>query len=138
MVASSYGICTNGRSKEEARKRCASYQEDGYPAGRWRLPTKAEIEYVVNLSAWGKIPILFGYMQGTTQYTNYTKAYYWSANGATYVVARTGETGSDNTTANVSVRCVYDTWYWDDKIANANKNQFYWGDKEDAAYWNAQ
>ena len=44
MIASSYGVCTTGISKEDARKRCASYQEDGYPAGRWRVPTAAEVE----------------------------------------------------------------------------------------------
>ena len=136
MVASSYGICTTGRTKEEARRRCASYQEDGYPAGRWRLPTQAEIDYVVHLSAWGKIPILFGYMQGTNNYGG--DAPYWSANGVISVNSWNGNVETITSTSGVSVRCVYDTWYWDDKIPDANKNQFYWGDKEDAAYWNAQ
>ena len=136
MVASSYGICTNGRTKEEARRRCASYQEDGYPAGRWRLPTQAEIDYVVHLSAWGKIPILFGYIQSSTSWGN--DAPYWSANGVISVNSRSGNVQTTTSTSGVSVRCVYDTWYWDDKIPDAYKNRFYWGDKEDAAYWNAQ
>ncbi|MFA6593579.1 MAG: hypothetical protein WCS67_09640, partial [Bacteroidales bacterium] len=38
MVASSYGV-TSSISFSSAQKRCASYQEEGYPAGRWRIPT---------------------------------------------------------------------------------------------------
>ena len=136
MVASSYGICSNGRTREQARKRCASYQEDGYPAGRWRLPTYAEVEYIAQLSAWGVIPVLFGYMPGTPYYGN--DAPYWSANGVINVNSSSGNVASTTSTQNVSVRCVYDTWYWDDKIADENKDQFYWGDTQDADYWNAQ
>ena len=39
-IASSYGK-TVVLNYENAQKRCAAYQENGYPAGRWRLPTKA-------------------------------------------------------------------------------------------------
>lgn len=156
MVASSYGVCNIGIPKQNARRRCASYQEDGYPAGRWRLPTSAEVAYIVQLSAWGKIPVLFG--------TSGSNSYYWTANGVIRVNADEGNSslytgnvtttngtpyGSSYTAVNegtarnpvyrgVSVRCVYDTWYWDDKIPDANKNMFYWGDKEDATYWGAQ
>ncbi|MBQ9645639.1 MAG: hypothetical protein IJV24_04685 [Prevotella sp.] len=152
MVASSYGVCDIGIPKQNARRRCASYQEDGYPAGRWRLPTSAEVAYIVQLSAWGKIPVLFGVSR--------SNAYYWTANGVIRVNADEGNsslyTGNVTTTygtpygnsytavqegysyRGVSVRCVYDTWYWDDKIPDANKNNFTWGDKEDATYWGAQ
>ena len=44
--------------------RCAGYQEAGYPAGRWRVPTMAEINYIVQLSGWGVIPSLFSESSG--------------------------------------------------------------------------
>lgn len=131
MVASSYGVCTTGRTRVEARRRCASYQEDGYPAGRWRLPTKAEIEYIVRLSSWGIIPYLFGNNDINTD----SPSPYWSANGLVSVnnYSQLSEDqhvtdGGDESRA--SVRCVYDLWYWTDKIPDANKSNFYWGDKQ--------
>ena len=124
MVASSYGVCGQAISKENARRRCASYQEEGYPAGRWRVPTKAEIGYIIQLSAWGKIPNLF----------NYGSAY-WSANG---MINNSANGVQDNNSTSGYVRCVYDTWYWKDKLPDASRDTFYWGDKEDATYWGAQ
>ena len=107
MFASSYGVCTDtSLSKEEARSRCATYQEDGYPAGRWRIPTQAEILYVTQLSARTVIPALF-----STYTYGWQKIQYWSAQGIVRV----------NTNGTVSlaegeedglVRCVYDTWRW--------------------------
>ena len=130
MVASSYGICTVGRTRTQARRRCASYQEDGYPAGRWRLPTYAEVKYIVQLSAWGVIPVLFGYAEGTTGYTNGSWAYYWTANGVIRVNSRDGYVEPSNTTSDVSVRCIYDTWYWTDRLPESEYDNFYWGDKQ--------
>ena len=49
----------NDMDIETARKRCATYQEAGYPAGRWRLPTEAEINFVINLQRYGFINELF-------------------------------------------------------------------------------
>ena len=37
----------------QAEKRCAAYQENGYPAGRWRVPTEAEIWFMANRSNAG-------------------------------------------------------------------------------------
>ena len=83
---------------EQAMRRCASYQEDGYPAGRWRIPTDAEIRFVISLSNNNKIPSLFG---GT----------YWAASGA-----KLDDQGNETVTSNgASVRCVYDSWYWGDQ-----------------------
>lgn len=160
MVASSYGVCNVGIPKENARKRCASYQEDGYPAGRWRLPTAAEVQYIVQLSAWGKIPILFGsteFMPDGSENDDYgSNSYYWSANGIIRVNSKEGDasiyTGSIvNRNSNygengafveetnngvtsyegVSVRCVYDTWYWGRSESDkCDKNTFTWGDEE--------
>ena len=119
MVASSYGG-TSQESKDVHRQRCATYQEDGYPAGRWRLPTQAEIEYIVKLSAWGVIPDLFGNPD------NDSFSYYWSANGAVGVNAYANTTTISTNRSDAAVRCVYDIWYWTDKC---DKAQFTWGDK---------
>ena len=62
-------------SKAEARRRCAAYQEDGIPAGRWRLPTFAEVEFIATLSSLNRIPILF------SDATTTNGDHYWIANG---------------------------------------------------------
>lgn len=118
MVASSYGYCPQTiNSLSEAEKRCATYQEDGYPAGRWRVPTQAEIQYMIQLSEWDVIPALFS---GST--------YYWSAHGA---VQYNNKNFTVSTSASQSgrVRCVYDTWYWGTEQLT-DKTKFTYGDKE--------
>ena len=118
-IASSYGV-TNEVTYTNAKNRCASYQEDGYPAGRWRLPTQAEIEYIVRLSSYKIIPELF------TPNNNY-----WCANGTANPNANGGVTITENTTGNGPVRCVYDEWYWENtpypRMLNTNVT-FTWGD----------
>lgn len=121
-IASSYGV-TNRISYMSAKKRCASYQEDGYPAGRWRVPTLAEARYIVRLSAEGKIPTLF------------SNAYeYWCAHGFFIPKKTNGGEVSFNVEkdeeAKYYVRCVYDVWYWNettDKEGKCDKETFTWG-----------
>lgn len=113
---------------EGAALRCASYQEHGFPAGRWRLPTTAEVLYIIELQRLEKIQQLFfgssTYFTATDRvttddYNNYTLKYGIG-------------------TAQASVRCVYDEWYWGSEreaIANSSYNnyggyQFTWGDRE--------
>ena len=84
LIASSWGI-TQPVEYNQAKRRCASYQENGYPAGRWRIPTDAEIEFITGLSTKGYIPTLF---QGN----------YWNSSGGTR---------SSNATGNsIYIRCV--------------------------------
>ena len=129
-VASSYGAAYR-YTFNNARYRCASYQEDGLPAGRWRLPTMAEIKYLVNLSARGLIIRLFGSETGTTNY--------WCANGYATVdnenntVTNTSGDYSNSSTTNY-VRCVYDEWYWgettnNDTVRGQYRSTFTWGDE---------
>ena len=101
----------NSSQSENAKRRCASYQENGYPAGRWRLPTKAEINFVLNLSNNGYIPALF---DGT----------YFDGSGK-------GNTSSGGSSSNYGVRCVYDLWFWGDKapLKDGAENTFTWGDQ---------
>ncbi|MBO4466027.1 MAG: hypothetical protein J5748_05055 [Bacteroidales bacterium] len=130
-IASSFGA-TQYLTYYDAFRRCASYQESGYPAGRWRVPTKAEIEYIAQLNADGKIPLLLGNTSGKTAY--------WCNSG--YVVVELGKTPSYTqafTQNNVDsgrtyVRCVYDDWYWSEsdraKLPDNKINTFTWGDQD--------
>ncbi len=129
-VASSWGAAGD-YTFVNASRRCASYQEDGIPAGRWRLPTSAEIKFLVNLSARNLLPRLFGSASGSTTY--------WSSNGTVTVnnQAHTVDTSagaSDNNNTEHFIRCVYDEWYWGE-TTNASpiraqyRNTFTWGDE---------
>lgn len=111
-IASSYGRTTS-ISYNLARQRCASYQENGYPAGRWRLPTQAEIEFIVKRSVDGVIPTLF---DGT----------YWGAGG--YYDSENTRWTEGTTGTNRAVRCVYDVWYWGNEQSDLYTPL--WGDVE--------
>ena len=116
MFASSYGGCPDSNmAKDVAARRCATYQEDGYPAGRWRVPTKAEIMYATQLSVWNIIPDLFS-----------SGMRYWSAQGLIQV---NDNSVQDNNGTSGLVRCVYDTWYWGTEH-DAGSTTFVYGDKE--------
>ena len=103
-----------------AWNRCASYQEDGYPAGRWRLPTEAEILYINTLSAKGYIPGMFN---GPTPY--------WTASpgrAVRRVSTNPDVVRIDSGYTQASTRCVYDDWYWGSAPADGAQNTFMWGD----------
>lgn len=107
-----------------AALRCASYQEDGFPAGRWRLPTTAEVLFIVELQKQSKIKALFyggnTYSSATDKIkVNNDNSYEWN-----------------NAATKPSVRCVYDDWFWGSKreaIEDPNKvagdHKFTWGDR---------
>lgn len=123
-VASQCGI-TYQVTRRGAQRRCAAYQENGRPAGRWRLPTVAELEFICRLSNQGYIPYLFGERNGTADY--------WCASGGVDVDNTVGSpsvTVATNIGANDTryVRCVYDEWYWGTDTLT-NKNTFTWGDR---------
>lgn len=99
-VASSYAT-TDGINRNKARRRCATYQEENCPSGRWRLPTYGEMLYIVNLSAKGIIPTLFTIGKR-----------YWTAQGA-YLINDDGTLTKADDTKNGTVRPVYDEWYWE-------------------------
>lgn len=130
-IASSYGK-TSSTFYENARTRCAAYQESGFPAGRWRLPTDAEIKYLVMLSQQGVIPTLFD-PGGSRSNNTYYYSYYWAGGYEAYyddgfvnmqgrttgsISAGTGynfnyQIGNQTYTYHlVYTRCVYDIWYW--------------------------
>lgn len=116
MIASSAGAynSTTTLSSKCLEYRCAAYQEDGYPAGRWRLPTPAELEVVGKLCSERKVESIF--------YNNYT---YASSDGLYTYSENSGTFTKSNDELSRSVRCVYDIWYWEDVCQN--KSQFVWG-----------
>lgn len=124
-VASQWGV-TYQISRRGAQRRCASYQENGRPAGRWRLPTAAEIEYICRLSNKQYIPYLFGTQGGT--------ANYWCASGGVDVNNSTTNPSvtvvptDDGDNERRAVRCVYDEWYWKGDTLTT-KTRFAWGDR---------
>lgn len=127
-IASSYGT-VSPISRQQAQRRCASYQEDGIPAGRWRLPTFAEVEFIATLSSLNRIPILFSDLDTPNG------DYYWTASGAALVDnvgSDKGVTEYNNHSSDSYVRCVYDEWYWGDATGSRplTNEQFTWGDRQ--------
>ena len=128
-VASSFGT-SSAMSRDDAVYRCAVYQEDGYPAGRWRLPTEAEVYYMITLSQKGKIPTLF------SPDTNVSAGGYWNANGAIFplndgsIETRTITEANSIHSGTHWARCVYDEWFWSDTAhETATKTVWTWGDE---------
>lgn len=150
-IASSYGRIVSTSSwgpsvfltYQEAQRRCATYQEDGFPAGRWRIPTYAEIIYMITLANLNLIPPLFNPEQPTSgNRPNYAAGGYWSADkGVVYpftdnTIGYLSDTEFNSTTYSYAkrtngVRCVYDEWYWgtDDRLPQNQRNRFTWGDR---------
>jgi hypothetical protein len=106
--------------------RCASFQEHGFPAGRWRLPTYAEIRFIISLQQKQVIQDIF-----------YGGNYYYSSthqvrNQSTIEVR---EIDFASTSFVGSVRCVYDEWYWGSErealtgTKYAGGYGFTWGDR---------
>uniref|UniRef100_UPI003FF14EA0 fimbrial tip adhesin FimD n=1 Tax=Phocaeicola sp. TaxID=2773926 RepID=UPI003FF14EA0 len=129
-IASSWGV-TYDISYAEAQRRCASYQENGYPAGRWRVPTEAEIEYIVSLSNRGVIPALFNGQYFASSGRYYDNGYHENGWGGSYIdpsaIGFHDSNGND-----YAVRCVYDVWYWgNEKMSEkgGSDTQFVWGDE---------
>ncbi len=134
-LASGYSVLypnTTSMTMENLKKRCASYQEDGYPAGRWRMPTRAEFQFIMSQVNKENLPELY-----------YSGNSYWCAHGigtpqddGSITMSYRGYATTNN---GYSVRCVYDEWYWENSktyrlgTTNANgtftpSDTFTWGD----------
>ena len=103
LVGSMLNAMPTGNNFDDVLKRAATYQEAGYPAGRWRLPTEAEIMFMIARQEEGSIPHLWG------------STSYWCADGR--LVRYDATNGSDFRTDISSGfnRFVYDLWYWGDE-----------------------
>ena len=153
-IASSWGATSPILNYDRAEERCASYQENGYPAGRWRVPTVAEIDFLISLSDYQHIPELFspeyhsntnptyydvywaggGYAYGGVPYTsqNHSNAFI-DMSGATYTNQNTLLL-KNNERFNTYMRCVYDEWYWSSTKYN-NAGQPITGTGSAATQW---
>lgn len=102
-------------------KRGATYQEAGYPAGRWRLPTEGEVAFIAARQFDETIPDIF----------NRDVPYYCSS-GRWVIIPSSGTTLTFGTDVSQRIRVwgsyhyiyelldakfVYDLWYWGDKPA---------------------
>lgn len=117
-VASSFGV-TMDINRDAARRRIATYQEMACPAGRWRLPTYGELQFIITLSSTGKIPVLFSIGSD-----------YWTAQGICTVNSNGTITLSNRTSDEAAVRGIYDEWYWEQQsdyviYPNASGNYTY-------------
>lgn len=105
-------------------KRGASFQEAGYPAGRWRLPTEAEVAFIAARQADGTIPDIFN-----------RDVPYYCASGRWVIIPSTGTDLTFGTDVNqritvwgsnyyiyelLDAKFVYDLWYWGDEPAATN------------------
>ena len=108
LVSSALNAMNNGVTFDNAVKRAATYQEAGYPAGRWRLPTEAEMAFIVARQKDGTIPNLYA-----------TNDVYWSGSGRVMSTSTSEGIRFRNRTNSETMSCrfVYDLWYWGDKPA---------------------
>ncbi len=127
-ISSAYGqLGDNLLTYQQAKNRCAAYQEDGYPAGRWRLATAAELQYIATLCAKGGLPVsLFG---------NETYGY-WSAT-VPYILNSDDGTVKATNGSTAWLRCVYDDWYWGSEQLT-DRTKYMWGDENTTAELNAK
>ena len=106
---------------EGATKRCATYQEAGYPAGRWRLPTEAELYFLYSLQRMNVINNLFNGGNG-----------YWASSGNVFgeevnnAVSYTFRAANAGHNGVHSIRCIYDMWFWGE-TPQANVHTYYPG-----------
>lgn len=133
-VASSHGATTQ-LTYANAYRRCASYQEKGYPAGRWRLPTVAEITYITKLNADGMIVRLFGNTTNNSTTDYWCNSGYVSVYNGTNAASKQAPVVHTGTSGSKYVRCVYDEWYWEGIKYNGTDcttvtplTTFKWGD----------
>lgn len=140
-ISSSYGFVRSQEQlcdKSVVRRRAATYQERGFPAGRWRLPTYGELSFICRLSAQKKIPTLFktGYRYMTAQ-----GVFLINDDGIPVAPENASEdiylpnpewTGSEWSISGqrgCNVRPVYDEWYWDEidqgSISDGNGGYIY-------------
>ena len=124
-ICSAYGqLGSNSLTLQQAKNRCAAYQEDGYPAGRWRLATKAELRYIAVLCSKGAIP---GSLFGASNY--------WCATTRLKVDTGGGDVSDEGNSGNAYMRCVYDDWYWGSEQLK-DKTEYTWGDQMTTAELN--
>lgn len=141
-VSSRLGDVQSMYKRSDAEKRCKYYQEAGYPAGRWRLPTNAEMKLINEMTIEGKLPNVFynliDYVDENNMvipsfilYRTYFHPLYWTGTTRSYLyldnstIEHRSDVTQDLNNDIAWVRCVYDEWYWgDDKLKDSEKNTY--------------
>ena len=108
LISSAMNVMSGALTHLQSVRRAATYQEDGYPAGRWRLPTEAEIAFIVARQKEGSLPWLFA------------QTYYHCANGRMVYVGMNNNPPVSVEPVNGYNRFVYDLWYWGDEKMDAS------------------
>lgn len=108
VIASQRGI-TNSRDWTCALDRCKAYREGAYVKGKWRIPTKAEIQIVDMIqddpnSAVKTLLIGNEYWSARSSVTNNTRT------SDSYRFKGTGGNSFYSTSGTFPVRCITDTW----------------------------
>ena len=116
LLASTLNV-TNGVGFATAQRRAAVYQEEGYPAGRWRLPTEAEICFIIDRQNDKSLPQLLRANQ-----------WYWSADGNVIYTGSGATTipgSAPRPTKSAPLRFIYDLWYWGDADPDLATNVYH-------------
>lgn len=109
IVASQYGVTLQryfNTGTGNAVNRCINYFEDDYGPGRkfngrWRLPTKAEIQYIQKLQRDGNSAVK-SLLEGTRYWSG--KSYYY------YNFTGNGSWTNETSNAKAHIRCVFDVY----------------------------
>lgn len=107
-------------------KRAATYQEAGYPAGRWRLPTEAEIAFIAARQRDGTLPAIFNV---DVPYFAASKRFVIIPSDGSDLKFFSEDKLDDNFEYNgrtrkyrdlIDAKFVYDLWYWGTEPMAAN------------------
>lgn len=130
MTSSGWSRGSSGTKYQYIKNRAATYQELGYPAGRWRLLTKAEAMVLARLNRAGKIPMLF-----SPSFPYFVAGDYiiTPENSEPKFGGSTTVKKADQTDQKGSARLAYDRWYWDEtdypRITNTTRmGRYTYGD----------
>ena len=111
LVSSGLNFMQDAISFRNVVERAAVYQEVGYPAGRWRLPSEAEIAFIYARQQDGTIPNLFA---------NSTE--YWAGSGRVVRINNGNlQFKAASSSQTYRARFVYDLWYWGDEPMSTNQ-----------------
>ena len=100
VIASQHGVASE-KTYANAKNRCKNYVEGPYQtAGTWRIPTKAEIEFINSLQDDGNSAVK-GLLEGSK---------YWSAYMYHYYNFNDNKFTSGNSSSTSFIRCVHDVY----------------------------
>ena len=100
VIASQRSIYPSNTPYFHGKIRCSEYTEGGYPKGSWRMPTRAEIEYINSIQS-----------DYNSAVKNLLKGrQYWSAQEYYYYDSNRNDFVKSNDRVGVAIRCVRDVY----------------------------